>query len=143
MILLYGSLEPRKGVQLLLDRLQHPDTDPNTHLLVVGRQTPEVTRMFAKAELRQYREQGRIHQVNRYVTSEEEQMVFAAADIAWLRYDGFYQMSGVLVKAVKADLELELPDVGLLGWYKNGLLDKKVAFRENDWACAKRKIFEF
>lgn len=38
------------------------------------------------------------------MTSEEEQMVFAAADIAWLRYDGFYQMSGALVKAVKADL---------------------------------------
>jgi len=39
-------------------------------------------------------------------------MAFAAADVAWLRCEGFYQMSGVLVKAAKANLELELPDVG-------------------------------
>lgn len=142
-ILLYGSLEPRKGVQSLLDRLQHPDTDPNTHLLIVGKQTPEVSAMFAQPELRRYYEQGRIHEVNRYVSPEEEQVAFAAADAAWLKYEGFYQMSGVLVKAVKAGLELELPDVGLLGWYGDGLRDKKVTFRENSWACAKRKIFDF
>lgn len=141
-ILLYGSIEPRKGVQPLLDRLQHPDADASIHLLIVGRQTAEVTQILAQPELRQYYEQGRIHEVNRYVSSEEEQVAFAAADVAWLRYEGFYQMSGVLVRAVKANLELELPDVGLLGWYRDGLRDRKMSFRENTWACAKRKIFD-
>ena len=98
--------------------------------------------MFAQAEIRQYFAQGRIHEVNRYVSPDEEQRAFAAADVAWLRYEGFYQMSGVLVKAVKANLELELPDDGLLGWYKNDPRDKNVTFRDNNWACAKRTLFE-
>ena len=49
---------PRKGVRLLLDTLQNADTDPNTHILLVGRQAPDVTQMLAEAKLRQYREQG-------------------------------------------------------------------------------------
>jgi len=45
-------------VRLLLDTLQNADTDPNTHILLVGRQAPDVTQMLAEAKLRQYREQG-------------------------------------------------------------------------------------
>lgn len=99
--------------------------------------------MFARAELRQLRNQGRIHWVIRHVTSEEEQMVFVAADVARLRYDGVNQMSGVLAEVVKAGLELALPDVGLKARYKNGLRNENATFRENHWTTAKQKILDF
>jgi hypothetical protein len=141
-ILLYGSLEGRKGVRSLLDRIADPGTDSNTHLLVVGRQSQEVSDMLAESRYTEFFQQGRIHEVNRYVSPEEEQIVFAAADVAWLKYEGFYQMSGVLVKAVQAGLRLELPDAGLLGWYKKAQEGgRTLNFEDNNWTTAKRLLF--
>lgn len=141
-ILLYGALDRRKGVRSILDKLQDLDTESNTHLLFVGKQTPAVAEMLSEPAIQKYFHNGRIHEVNRYVSPEEEQMAFAAADVAWLRYEGFYQMSGVLVKAVQANLELELPEDGLLGWYKNAPGDTRLTFHESTWAHAKRLLFE-
>lgn len=141
-ILLYGAISLRKGLAGLTDRLKQGNKRKPIHLLIVGRQSEDAARLLAQPDLEQYRSQGLIHVVNRYVSPEEEQMVFAASDVVWLRYDGFYQMSGVLVKAVKAGLELELPETGLLGWYRQRIANgETLNFEQHNWAKAKRMIF--
>ena len=142
-LLLYGSLDVRKGVEALLDRLRDPSSDATTHVLLVGRQTAAVAELLQRARAGGPWISEKLHEVKGFVTPQQEQMVFAAADTAWLKYEGFYQMSGVLVKAVKAHLDLELPDTGLLGWYKKALARGEAPdFSENDWSHVKALLFE-
>jgi hypothetical protein len=141
-VLLYGSLDLRKGIAALL---QYMITGPgrDSVLLAVGEQTADVRALLSSQQARRLELEGRLLQIDRYVTDEEEQMVFAAADVAWLRYEGFYQMSGVLVKSAKVGLDLELSDEGLLGWYKHrSAADGALEFDEHGWQGAISRLLD-
>ena len=62
------------------------------------------------------REAGRIYEMNRFLSDEEEHAVFRAADIAWLGYRGHYGQSAVLVQATMMGLPIIACDEGLIGW---------------------------
>ena len=114
-ILVYGALDERKGLDVLLKAL---DISPiNVHLLLVGVQSKFVQNLLASTIDANLMVQKRLHEINCYVDDVTEQKVFSACDIVWVGYRVHYTMSGVLVRAGMATKPVISSDVGLLGWY--------------------------
>ncbi len=140
-LLVYGSIEPRKGLRWLLQGLDRHVLDGWT-VVVAG------THVEASAEMLQHDSviamvgAGRLILINRRISDEEEQRLFAASDAVWVNYVEFYQMSGVFVKAAAYDKPVIVNSVGVLGYmapkYKKSILLKDGA----DWATALEAWFE-
>jgi len=94
--------------------------------MFAGRQDEDVE-SFLKSPLgTRLKTSGRFHQINRHLNSDEENMVFSAADVIWLGYQGHYHMSGVVVQAGVMGLPVLACEEGLIGWltrrFKSGLV---------------------
>jgi glycosyltransferase involved in cell wall biosynthesis len=115
-ILLYGSLSRRKGVEELLravERLKGHEVVA----LVAGNPDQETARLLSSPWCRALEESGQLVVRPDFHDDEAEAMVFAAADLAWLGYvGGAYGSSGVLYQAGSAGLPVLSMAEGLLGW---------------------------
>ncbi|MCF8196370.1 MAG: hypothetical protein K9J38_10270 [Polynucleobacter sp.] len=123
-ILLYGSIDMRKGVIGALEwTLQARSNGIKAQLLILGRQSEEVRQYFKNSlTAKNLFDDNALFVVDRYIESDEENLAFSAADLVWLKYRHFDQMSGVMVKAGMLDLPMALPDHGVMGWYKEQFL---------------------
>lgn len=115
-LLVYGALSLRKGVDALLSAAQQSDFPSEVVILLAGRQDKEVRHLLASPQGAALRESGRLHELDRFLSDEEEYAVFGAADMVWLGYRGHYTMSGVLVQAGMMGLPLVACKEGLIGW---------------------------
>lgn len=115
-ILVYGSLAKRKGIEALLQASQHPDFPFRCHLLMAGKQAPDAMPILQSPQAMRLRQTGRLHELTHYLSEEEENTVFSAADAVWLGYLAHYQMSGVLVQAGMMGLPNIACEEGLIGW---------------------------
>jgi glycosyltransferase involved in cell wall biosynthesis len=116
-ILVFGFLDQRKGLDSLLlscETLKFPQT---AHLLVVGTQSEWAASVLATSSAQKLRATERLHEIDKYVTSDTEALAFSAADVVWLGYRGHYAMSGVLVLAACAGRPVVAAEDGLIGWY--------------------------
>src|SRR5262249_3314641 len=97
-VLLFGSIDPRKGLGELLRGAAELAQRDNWTLLIAGEQTPEsraVIRSWqASCELR-----PRLWVHDGFVEPVLAGDLFAASDVVWLGYPGHRAMSGVLVQA--------------------------------------------
>lgn len=131
-VLVYGAISLRKGVDVLLTAALEFSSE--VHILFAGRQDPEVDCLLQSSMAKHLLISGRLHQMNKFLTDEEEYMAFKASDVAWLGYRNHYTMSGVLVQAGRLGLPVIACKEGLLGWltqkHKLGVvvdtLDEKV-----------------
>lgn len=114
-ILVYGAIDERKGIRALIKALNSSVAD-DVHLLLVGRQS-EAVKAFLSTESSELLIQKRYHELNDFVTDEDQQMVFAASDIVWLGYRNHFTMSGVLVLAAVSEKPIISCSQGLIGWY--------------------------
>lgn len=125
-ILVYGSLAKRKGIEVLLQASEHPEFPSRCHLLLAGKQTEEATAILQSSGAMHLRQAGRLHEIARYLSEEEENTAFSAADAVWLGYLAHYQMSGVLVQAGTMGLPSIACEEGLIGWlttrYQSGVV---------------------
>ena len=115
-ILVYGSLAKRKGIEALLQASQHPDFPSRCQLLLAGKQAPDAIPILQSPQAMRLRQTGRLHELTHYLSEDEENTVFSAADAVWLGYLGHYQMSGVLVQAGMMGLPNIACEEGLIGW---------------------------
>jgi glycosyltransferase involved in cell wall biosynthesis len=115
-ILVYGSLTKRKGIEVLLQASECSDFPTRCHLLLAGKQAPDATAILQSAHAMRLRQADRLHEITHYLGEEEESTAFAAADAVWLGYLGHYQMSGVLVQAGMMGLPSIACEEGLIGW---------------------------
>lgn len=125
-ILVYGWLNERKGIQYLIPAvLDLLGQGVRLSVLLVGRQDDFVRRLLSVPVVQRLKEGGSIQVLDRFVTPEEEYDVFEYSDIVWLGYKDFYVMSGVMVQAGKMGLPVVVTDKGLTSWmtrkYKTGL----------------------
>jgi hypothetical protein len=123
-ILLYGSIDMRKGVLSALEWTRKERSNGiKAQLLIFGGQSEEV-RQYLKRSIaaKNLFDEDALFVLDRYIEPEEEALVFSAADLVWLKYHQFDQMSGVMVKAGMLDLPMALPDHGVMGWYKDQFL---------------------
>ena len=126
MVLVYGSLSLRKGIQTLIRAMQDDNFPLDWHLLLAGKQDQNVQSFLKSPFATKLKIEGRIHQINRYLNADEENMVFSATDVVWLGYQGHYHMSGVLVQAGTMGLPVLACEEGLIGWltkrYASGIV---------------------
>lgn len=118
-ILVYGAIDGRKGLDVLVGAMGSPDVPKTLHLLVAGRQSTDIQFLMQSAQFNTLMQQGRCHVINSFVDDAMEQMVFAATDIVWLGYRNHYTMSGVLVLAALSGKIILGTEQGLIGWYVN------------------------
>lgn len=124
-ILVYGSLSPRKGVQQLLRALQKLD-DSAVHVLVAGNPDQAIAELLSAPWCQELCGSGRLTVREGFHDDESEARVFSAADVVWLGYvGGAYGSSGVLYQAGSASLPVISMAEGLVGWavgkYKLGI----------------------
>ena len=112
-ILLFGAIDPRKGLKGLLNLLRNPSTGRDILALVVGRQNEAAKCMIRSAAL----PQAKLIARDGYVDSQEEWLAFQAADWIWLAYEGFYGPSGVLAQARQVGKPVIHRGEGLIGYY--------------------------
>lgn len=105
-ILLFGSIDLRKGVSLLLEVLKSTEYSA----LIVGKQSDEVVQLILKSNI----DPRKICVINRFVTAQEEWLAFNAADYVWIAYKDFYGSSGVLAQAMQLKLNVIHSGVGLI-----------------------------
>jgi glycosyltransferase involved in cell wall biosynthesis len=116
-ILVFGDINIRKGIDILVKALSSSDTSSSFHLLIVGDQDDTVKLLFESVEIINLIKNKRIYIKNQFVNKDFQQLAFAAADIVWLGYRDHLSMSGVLVLSAIARKVVIATDAGIIGWY--------------------------
>jgi len=107
----YGLGTRRKGLHHVVAAWENLLNDCNAMLLVAGQPEPEFLAPLQKLE-----DAGRALLLNRYIGSEEERIIMAAADIVLMPYVNHYGSSNVLSRAAAADRMVLASDQGLIGY---------------------------
>jgi len=115
-VLLFGSIGVRKGAVALMNAMAISVWPRDVHVLLAGKQLPEIEAYMQEGVARQMVAEGRLHVYNRFLTDYESAAAFAASDIVWCGYVGHYQMSGVLVLAGQWSKPVLACPEGLIGW---------------------------
>jgi glycosyltransferase involved in cell wall biosynthesis len=116
-VLLFGSIVPRKGVREMLDwNISRQDRE-KAQLLLVGQISDECRSIIAEANFHYAAKQIPFMLQDRYVDSDEEDLAYAAADYVWLGYHDFPLMSGVLAKAAQGKKKVIIYNYGLIEYY--------------------------
>ena len=116
-VLVYGHLNLRKGIPRLVEWVSGHAVPQSVHLVAVGTQSTDVEALLASGAAGRMEKEGRIHAVNRFVSDEDGEIFFRAADLVWLAYDNFDLMSGILVRAAQHGLAVVFHDRGLISRY--------------------------
>jgi glycosyltransferase involved in cell wall biosynthesis len=122
-ILVYGALTARKGIDSLLLAAGEDGFPPRVHLLLAGRQSQDVANLLRSPQAQSLRSDGRLHEQNCFLDDNEEYDAFKASDIVWMGYRGHYTTSGVLVQSGAMGLPVISCMEGVIGWLtrKHGL----------------------
>ncbi len=110
--LFYGAGYRRKGLGLAVQAMLSASASTPAFLLCAGRHGADRTVAQGLDRLMQ---QGRARVIDRYVSDEEEKLLFAASDVALLPYRKHFGSSGVLVRAIGAGLPVIASDEQLIG----------------------------
>jgi len=116
-ILVYGSIDGRKGLDCLLDLLSTTEAFGPITVLLVGKQSEAVRAMIGQKSEGNSNRSWQIVSIDRRVADAEEAGAFSAADLVWVGYRGHYTMSGVLIKAAQYGRPVLAFQQGLIGWF--------------------------
>lgn len=123
-ILSYGSLTLRKGVDVLLQAALSSNFPSEVILLFAGKQDSDVQLLINSTNSMKLKQCGKLMELNRYLLREEQTAAFCASDVVWLGYRNHYSSSGVLAQAQALDLPIIGCREGVIGWvlnkYNNG-----------------------
>jgi glycosyltransferase involved in cell wall biosynthesis len=118
-ILIYGGINLRKGVDTLLYTTRAPNFPKNVHILLAGEQSTDVSILLESPLVDSIVNSGRLHQVNDFLYDDREYMVFIASDIMWMVYRNHYGPSMVLAQAGRMGLPVVACNEGVIGWQTN------------------------
>jgi glycosyltransferase involved in cell wall biosynthesis len=107
-ILVYGVINERKGVQLIINTIRGQKFPKPVRVLVVGQHTSLLNKQLCQELL--------VTSINHYVNSDVEEAVFRAVDVVWMGYYSHYSMSGVLILAAISRRPVIATSEGLIGW---------------------------
>lgn len=115
-ILVYGTLSPRKGIRELLKAVADPSCPETTTVLLAGEQDEDIQGFLSTPDNQHLRSSGRLIVMHGFLSDAQESLAFHASDIVWLGYRSFYGMSGVLVQAGMMRLPILACREGIIGW---------------------------
>lgn len=110
--LFYGAGYRRKGLGLAVEAMLAMPAWSHVLLLCAGRQASDAK---IAAGLGRLAGEGRARVINRYVSNEEERLLFAASDVVLLPYIRHFGSSGVLMRAIGAGLPVIASSEELVG----------------------------
>ena len=117
-ILVYGALDLKKGIQELLLSLSNKDIPNNLVILLAGQPSKEILKLMKNKEIKKFVKTKKIITFFKYHNLIEEQKVFEATDAVWLGYtQGFLGSSGVMYQAIHFDLPIIGQNKGIIGHY--------------------------
>ena len=119
LVVCYGSLSNRKGIEPLVAGLSGADCPVNVHALLAGKQQSDAKATLNSVAAHRLRAQGRLHEINRFLDGPEQSRVLASADVMWVGYISHVQMSAALVHAGMHSIPSIGCDEGLIGWLIN------------------------
>jgi glycosyltransferase involved in cell wall biosynthesis len=115
-ILLYGSLSRRKGVEQLLRAVESLG-EAKVVALVAGKPDDEIAELLSSNWCRDMQKSGQLVARAEFHDDQSEAEVFCAANLVWLGYTGgSFGSSGVLYQAGSAGLPVISMAEGLVGW---------------------------
>jgi glycosyltransferase involved in cell wall biosynthesis len=115
-VLVYGIIQERNGVGSLIATMLRDDLPRHFSLLLAGPQDEEIRARLGGPEATRLREQGRLREVDRFLSGPDEGAMFLAADIGWLGYVDFYRTSAVLLQFGRARRPVVAAREGTVGW---------------------------
>ena len=107
----YGIGTRRKGLHLVIRAMLSKDLPHQWHLLCAGQIKKDKEILDGISRLQAA---GRATALNRYVSKEEEQLCFTAADIVLMPYVRHFGSSGILALAAAAGKMVIVSDEGLI-----------------------------
>ena len=116
-ILIYGDINIRKGLDVIVKALTYPEISTLYHLLIVGEQDITIKEIIHSNEYLKLLEENRIHVINKFVDFSTQNLVFSCSDIVWLGYRNHLSMSGVMVLAALSNIINISTKEGLIGKY--------------------------
>ena len=116
-ILVYGSIDGRKGIHALINAAVALMPVIPLNVLLAGEQTSVARDILLSPQAKILSGAGMLWQWDRRISESEESALFSSADIVWLGYLGHLGMSGVLVKAAQFGKPVLGCREGLIGWY--------------------------
>ncbi len=124
-LLVYGMLALRKGIQSLLLAMQEPNFPEEICLFLAGPQHKDIEPLLNSPAAQELSQQNRLYTVNQFFMNDDEGDAFRASDIVWLGYKEFYGMSAVMIQAGRMGLPIIACQEGLIGWmtrkHQNGI----------------------
>jgi glycosyltransferase involved in cell wall biosynthesis len=115
LLLVYGSIDERKGIERLLQAMANTRFPRNISVIIAGRFKDTGLKLLENPTLQELRQAGRLDIMNRFIPASEEEILFRAADAVWLGYEGHHGSSGVLFQAAAAGVPLIACTTGLIG----------------------------
>lgn len=103
-ILVFGSIDERKGVEALIAGLAARDSLSDCVIVLAGNQSASMRTQLLAGPFASMRAQRRIITLDRIITDADQALILAAADVMWVGYRNHAYMSGVLVLAGRAGL---------------------------------------
>lgn len=118
-ILSYGLLDYRKGVDCLLNAFENPGIPENIGVLFAGPQVDTVTELLKTTVAQEMRKRGQLFEQNKYMLGDDEYQAFIASDIVWMGYRQKYTMSAVIIQAGILSLPVIACHEGVVAWLAN------------------------
>ncbi len=116
-VLCYGSMGKRKGLDLLIEAFARVDVSQPTILMIAGtHKDSSVERALSSPAAKCLLDSNQLRVIPYFLDGEEENRVFRAADLIWLGYREHSHMSGVLTQAASAGLPVISSREGVIGW---------------------------
>lgn len=115
-VLVFGAIDPRKGLRELVAATSQPAWPPDLIVLALGTWNAAAAAQADDPDMVAARKQGRLVVHDRWADEADEAAAFAAADLVWVGYLDFFQSSGVLMQAALAQLPVVSCRAGLIGW---------------------------
>jgi glycosyltransferase involved in cell wall biosynthesis len=103
-ILVFGSIDERKAVDLLLAGIEQQDNLSSCVVVLAGRQSSSMRNRMRVSPYDRLQNQRRLIVLDRFLDSADQVRVLTAADVVWVGYRNHIYMSGVMVLAGKAGL---------------------------------------
>ena len=116
-ILLFGSIRPRKGLARLLAAMADSSWPGHAQVVIAGEIGADARSLIESPFAQAARADGRLVVRDGAVPASEEGLLYQAAKLVWLLYEGHEFMSGVLVTAGRHGRPVIGCAEGLIGWY--------------------------
>lgn len=118
-ILVFGSLDNRKGIDILLNAMNHTAVPQSLGIFLAGVHSSEIKGLLSTEIAQSLQNSGRLVSWDEYLSNADAERAFKMSDIVWLGYRDHYGSSGVQIQASLYELPVIATHEGLIGRLTN------------------------